>query len=67
MGISWVYKPIEKYETKDIRVELYEHCSKYHVRLYGFADNYVDVLISVDLHKCRYTYEALKILIKGDY
>ena len=62
--ISWKYKSVERVVLGSVVVELFEWCSKYHVRLYGTGENFVDVSISQDLHQSRHIYESIKLLVK---
>jgi len=42
---SHKYKSLKSTEVNGIKLEIFEWCSKYHVRLYGNSENFVDIYI----------------------
>ena len=45
MEISHKYKSLKSTEVNGIKLEIFEWCSKYYVRLYGNSENFVDIHI----------------------
>ena len=69
--ISHKYKSLSKFEGGRNSVEIFEYCSKYHVRLYGVGDNFVDFYIGESMQDSNFVYNHLVQLInsygKGGY
>lgn len=58
MEISHKYKSLKSLEINSIKLELFEWCGKYHVRLHGVAENFIDVYIGVDKNLANGVYQA---------
>ena len=64
-SISHKYKSLSKFEVDRNSVEIFEYCSKYHVRLCGVGDNFVDLYIGESIHDSNFVYNHLVQLINS--
>ena len=61
MEISHKYKSLKSTEVNGIKLEIFEWCSKYYVRLYGNSENFVDIHIG-EIKFLRKPYIKLKAM-----
>ena len=64
-SISHKYKSLSKFEVNRTSVEIFEYCSKYHVRLYGIGNNFVDFYIGESIQDSNFVYNNLVQLINS--